>query len=88
VVGPKGDWGRAATSKRVLVGKPIKNWAFVFPASFELDAKKFFLALQEHAPKLGIQVLMSYAFRVSETRLGDYLPIGLLFEAHYDFLIE
>jgi len=86
VVGPKGDWGRAATSKRVLVGKPIKNWAFVFPANFELDAKKFFLALQEHAPKLGIQVSISYAFRV--TRLGDYLPIGLLFEARNDFLIE
>lgn len=73
VVGPKGDWGRAATTKKVLVAKPIQNWAFVFPANFEQDAKKFCMILQDQAPRLGIQVARPTVVPLQSDRTEIYL---------------
>jgi hypothetical protein len=73
IVGPKGDWGRAATTKKVLSAKPIKNWALIFPASFEGDAKKFFATLQDQAPRLGIDVTRPNAVPLQSDRTEAYL---------------
>ena len=55
-VGPKGDWGRAATTRKVLTAVDLNKWAIVFPSELEKDAKKFCIALQQQGPKLGIKV--------------------------------
>jgi aubergine-like protein len=56
-----------------LSAKPIKNWALIFPASFEGDAKKFFATLQDQAPRLGIDVTRPNAVPLQSDRTEAYL---------------
>ena len=73
MVGPKGDWGRAATTKKVLTAMPIANWAVIFPTSMESDAKKFCRTLSEQGPRLGIQVARPRVVPINSDRTEAYL---------------
>jgi len=73
MVGPKGDWSRAATTKKVLTSVPIASWAIIFPASMESDAKKSCTTLAEQGPRLGIQVARPRVVPITSDRTEAYL---------------
>ena len=53
---PKGDWSRAATSKPVLTAVNMNKWAIFLPEKSKQAVQAFCKALQQQAPRMGIQI--------------------------------
>jgi len=70
---PKGDWSRAATSKPVLTAVNMNKWAIFLPEKSKQAVQAFCKALQQQAPRMGIQIANPKVMMLPDDRTETYL---------------
>lgn len=73
MVGPRADWGRASTTKPCLTAVAIHKWAILFPERCSKETQKFFAAMQQSAPKMGIDMAMPKRVVLPNDRNDTYV---------------
>merc|ERR1712059_49624 len=56
MIGPKGDWNRAATSRNVLTAIPLNKWAIFFPRRNMNEVQAFCQTMIQQARRIGIEI--------------------------------
>lgn len=69
----KSDWGRAATTKKVLDARAIDKWVVIYPKSADAVSKGFCQMLAQQAQRLGIQVERPRPIPLVNDRTEHYL---------------
>ena len=69
----RSDWSRAASTKPVLTPVNLERWAVVFTKKDRSVVERFCKAMQQQAPKMGIQMRNPAIKEVENDRTDTFL---------------
>lgn len=72
-VASRGDWGKAATSRKVHTAVALERWALIFPEMAENSAKGLLSAIKEQAPRMGILAKPPKIIKLPNDRTDSYI---------------